>query len=29
MGMIDMNRNGSSMDEMMSIGGSLLSNFLK
>jgi hypothetical protein len=29
MGMIDMNRNGSSMDEIMSIGGSLLSNFMK
>jgi hypothetical protein len=29
MGMIDMNKNGSSMDEMMSIGGSLLSNFMK
>lgn len=29
MGMIDMNKNGSSMDEIMSIGGSLLSNFMK
>ena len=29
MGMLDSNHSGSSMDEMMSIGGSLLSNFLK
>ncbi len=29
MGLLDMNQNGSSMDEIMSIGGSLLSNYFK
>ena len=29
MGMLDMNHDGSSMDEIMSIGGSLLSNYFK
>ncbi len=29
MGLLDMNHDGSSMDEIMSIGGSLLSNYMK